>query len=319
MPTIVANFVSSISTKKNGDFASKMWASYTQLNPGVYSDAIATEFKRRMKPDYIDSSGVGYYYNTFGPSGLNKTTADWIGIMVTSSATATKTNTKTGAVMKWNMDGTIVAQNNTPAYVKGANAGIVTFTSTDGFGGVTVFNCSSCNLTDLSGLYGFTKLNTFQCNTNQLTALTTYEWTTLVNFVCHTNKLTSLTTYLWDKLAGFYCNSNQLTSLTTYVWPNLAAFYCGSNYLTSLTNTGTNKMSDDNESINLYPTAMVDSRLAYWNSVFSATPPIKNLTLNLGGATMGIPTGGANNADYIGIIANVQAAGYIPTVLIRTT
>lgn len=32
-----------------------MWSSYTQLNPGVYSDAIATEFKRRMKPDYVDN------------------------------------------------------------------------------------------------------------------------------------------------------------------------------------------------------------------------------------------------------------------------
>ena len=39
----------------SGDFASKMWASYTQLNPGVYSEAIATEFKRRMKPDYVDN------------------------------------------------------------------------------------------------------------------------------------------------------------------------------------------------------------------------------------------------------------------------
>ena len=39
----------------SGDFASKMWASYTQLNPGVYSEAIATEFKRRMKPDYVEN------------------------------------------------------------------------------------------------------------------------------------------------------------------------------------------------------------------------------------------------------------------------
>ena len=109
----------------SGDFASKMWSSYTQLNPGVYSEAIATEFKRRMKPDYVDSAGIGYYYNTFGPSGLNKTTADWIGIMVTSSATIAGANAKTGATLKWNLDGTIITQNNLPAYTNGANAGIL--------------------------------------------------------------------------------------------------------------------------------------------------------------------------------------------------
>ena len=256
MPTIVANFVSSISTKKTGDFASKMWASYTQLNPGVYSEAIATEFKRRMKPDYVDSAGTGYYYNTFGPSGLNKTTADWIGIMVTSSATIVRTNTKTGATLKWNLDGAIITQNNLPAYTKGANAGIITFTSIDGFSGVTTVDCSACNLTHLSGLYGVT---------------------------------------------------------------NLVSLYCNSNQLTSITNIGTKNISTDREDLNKYSTAMVDSRLAYYNTMFATNPPIKNLTLNLSGATMGIPTGAGSNTDLLGILAKFTAAGFTATIIVRTS
>ena len=282
----------------SGDFASKMWSSYIQLNPGVYSDAIATEFKRRMKPDYVDSAGTGYYYTTFGPSGLNKTTADWIGIMVTDSATIVKTNTKTGATIKWNMDGTIVTQNNLPAYTKNANAGIITFTSTDGFGGVTAFDCSQCNLSHLSGLSSFVNI---------------------ASLICFNNKLTLLTTYQWSKLTTFGCSGNLLTSLTTYSWPLLVTFNCSGNLLVSLLNTGTRNISVDNESFNLYPTTAVDSRLSYWNSVLAATPPVKNLNINLSGATMGIPTGAGSNPDYLGIIAKVQAAGFIPTISTRTS
>lgn len=425
----------------SGDFASKMWSSYTQLNPGVYSEAVATEFKRRMKPDYVENfvpnggglnatdwidtdadgladlalfptstyasiysivtgsggeghaqrsvenntahkaylflpaaflyagitytvtvtyrsntlftvgaqsalgpvlasspsvfatesfsitpTGNGYvvisnwqslvggwievdsltithtisqnYFNTFGPSGLNKTTADWIGIMVTTNNTLAKTNAKTGAVMKWNMDGTILTQNNTPAYTNGANAGIITFTSTDGFDGVTLFRCDTCSLSHLSGLSGFINLSTLSV---------------------YGNLLTSLTTYTWDNLISFSCHVNQLTSLTTYAWTNLVTFYCYSNKLTSLVNFGTNSMAADNEQLNLYSTEMVNSRLAYYNSMFAVTPPIKNLTLNLSGATMGIPTGAGSNTDLLGILAKFTAAGFTATIIVRTS
>ena len=266
-----------LSSKPSGDFASKMWSSYTQLNPGVYSEAIATEFKRRMKPDYVDSAGTGYYYNTFGPSGLNKTTADWIGMMVTSSATTARTNAKTGATLKWNLDGTIITQNNLPAYTKGANAGIITFTSIDGFSGVTTFDCSAGDLTHLSGLYGYTNL------------------------------------------VNLYCSSNKLTSLTTYAWTNLVNLYCNSNQLTSIANIGTKNISTDREDTNKYSTAMVDSRLAYYNTMFATNPPIKNLTLNLSGATMGIPTGAGSNTDLLGILAKFTAAGFTATIIVRTS
>lgn len=398
MPTIVANFVSSISTKKTGDFASKMWASYTQLNPGVYSEAIATEFKRRMKPDYVENLvpnggglnsldwvdtnadgladgwstngnftttivtgngfsnraqravaiatgnayitlnppflwqiGISYtitvsyrssssivfapdgsrtfppntgnattvtftiiptltfffvyarlpgsamsgdwieidnltitptvsqnYFTTFGPSGLNKTTADWIYLLTTSGNITSRNITKSGALLKWNLDGVTVTQNSLPAYTKGANAGVVTMTSTDGWNGVTAF---ALNVNSFTGVHP--------------------------NF-----------------------NTQNVTSFNTSA--NLLTGRAGSLY-------ATNKMSSANISGNLWTTAMVDAELAYYNTMFAVTPPIKNLTLNLSGATMGIPTGAGSNPDYLGIIAKVQAAGFIPTISTRTS
>lgn len=375
----------------SGDFASKMWASYTQLNPGVYSDAIATEFKRRMKPDYteyllglkgdafVDSnldgladqfsilgSGNAYsivtgngfannaqriektdttylalrvtgvtagssntytftyrsnkpviitnsnivlpantgnaisytfsaifnaaytsltfsygapteigdwvevgdlemvsnipsnYYTTFGPSGLNKTTADWIYLLTTSGNIVSRTITKSGNLLKWNLDGVTVTQNILPAYTKGTNAGVVTMTSTDGWSGVTAL----------------------AINTNSFTGV-------------HPN-----------------FNTQNVTSFNTSA--NLLTGRAGSLY-------ATNRMSSANISGNLWTTAMIDAELAYYNTMFAVTPPIKNLTLNLSGATMGIPTGAGSNTDLLGVLAKFTAAGFTATIIVRTS
>lgn len=388
----------------SGDFASKMWASYTQLNPGVYSESVATEFKRRMKPDYVEnlvpnggglnatdwidtdadgladgftvanaptatietvlcprgqritraggnafpsfqtaagvvSPGVSYtitihwyssmvsngvdrgarvlsnasassfyltgaanqwnqqtliynlqdltwlsvgiasaivgdflivdfitvspttsqnYYNTFGPSGLNKTTADWIYLLTTSGNIVSRAITKSGNLLKWNLDGVTVTQNNLPAYTKGTNAGIITMTSTDGWSGVTAL----------------------ALNTNPFT--------------------------------GIQPNFNT---------PNVISFNTSSNLLTGRAGSlyATNKISSANISGNLWATAMIDAELAYYNAMFAVTPPIKNLTLNLSGATMGIPTGAGSNTDLLGILAKFTAAGFTATIIVRTS
>ena len=198
------------------------------------------------------------YFKTFGPSGLNKTTADWIYLLTTSGNITSRTITKSGSLLKCNLDGVIVTQNNLPAYTRGTNAGIVTMTSTDGWSGVTAL----------------------ALNTNPFT--------------------------------GVQPNFNT---------PNVTSFNTSSNLLTGRAGSlyATNKISSANISGNYWTTTMVDAELAYYNSVFASTPPIKNFTLSLSGATMGIPTGAGNNPDYLGIIAKVQAAGFIPTISIRTS
>lgn len=68
-------------------------------------------------------------------------------------------------------------------------------------------------------------------------------------------------------------------------------------------------------------TAAIDAFLAYANTYFATNTPIKNSLFQLGiSATtnMGIPTGGNNNTNRLGIIAKYVAAGFTATVTVRT-
>ena len=78
-------------------------------------------------------------------------------------------------------------------------------------------------------------------------------------------------------------------------------------------NCGTLNLSD-----NRFFTAAIDSQLAVINAYFTTNTPIKNLTINLSGGTMGIPTGGIHNVDLLGIIAKHAAAGFTATITVRT-
>ncbi len=68
-----------------------------------------------------------------------------------------------------------------------------------------------------------------------------------------------------------------------------------------------------------FSTTEVDATLAMINAYFASNTPIKNVIINLSGASMGIPTGGANNTDLLGIIAKHTAAGYTATITVRTS
>ena len=263
----------------------KMWASYIQLNPGVYSDAIATEFKNRMKPTYVDSNGTGYYYNTFGPSGLNKTTADWIYLLTCSGDLTQEAMTKSGAVTKWNLDGTIITQNSPPAYTKGSNAGIITMSSIDGWSGVTAMFVSSTNYSGILPRFNFVGIN----GANAITWINC-TMTGDINLSLGTPKPT---------IQNFAINS--FVSIS------------------GLGNMLSNNISSMSLNFNVFSTSEVDRVLAYYNTMFAATPPIKNLTLDLSGATMGIPTGAGSNTDLLGILAKFTTAGFTATIIVRTS
>lgn len=70
---------------------------------------------------------------------------------------------------------------------------------------------------------------------------------------------------------------------------------------------------------NRFTTSAVDSQLSVINTYFSSVTPIKNLGVNLSGTTMGIPTGGANNTDLLGIVTKHVAAGFTATITVRTS
>lgn len=66
------------------------------------------------------------------------------------------------------------------------------------------------------------------------------------------------------------------------------------------------------------PTSAVDAQLKVINDYFAINTPIKNVTINLAGTRMGIPTGGSSNVDLLGIISKHTAAGFTATITVRT-
>ena len=65
-------------------------------------------------------------------------------------------------------------------------------------------------------------------------------------------------------------------------------------------------------------TAGVDAWLAWANAFLATNTPVRNSLFYLAGTGMGVPTGGNNNADRLGIIAKYTAAGFTATVTTAT-
>jgi len=66
------------------------------------------------------------------------------------------------------------------------------------------------------------------------------------------------------------------------------------------------------------PTAEVDEILLDLDTYFTNNTPINNLTVNLSGAGMGIPTDGNNNANRLHLMAEYVSAGYTATITNNT-
>jgi len=99
--------------------------------------------------------------------------------------------------------------------------------------------------------------------------------------------------------------------------PVTISFYeCG---LTGLLRTWKTSLATVNFLNNNCNTAELDAFLSFLNTFYATNTPIKNLSLVLGGADMGIPTGGASNTDLLGIVAKFVAAGFTATITVRTS
>jgi len=287
--------------RRNGvsSFADKMWASYVSLNPGTYSAAVKTEFINRCKPTYVDSAGTGYYYNTFGPSGLNKTKADWIYFLTGNGAGSGGYAVKSGVVIRWNFGNTIISTNTPGNY----NVIYVSLTSTDGWTGVTDFRILAKNYIDYCPTFNLPNVTLFNCQTNGFVGV--------------------VPNWPMPKVTACYFNSNLFTGVIPDHNVPLCVTYSPSAN-TGITGFAGNKvitrnMATDASNLLSVPTAGVDARLKAYNDMFAVTPPIKNLTLNFSGANMGIPTGGSSNADLLGIMATFSSAGFTATIIIRTS
>jgi hypothetical protein len=68
-----------------------------------------------------------------------------------------------------------------------------------------------------------------------------------------------------------------------------------------------------------FSTANVDKLLKALADWYQNNAPTANCTFTLSGANMGIPTGGASNADITRLVGYYTAAGKSATVLVRTS
>lgn len=114
-------------------WAEKMLDSYMEINDHItFTQAQQDSILERLSEDYITT--------TFA----DKDTCDFFLYFQnsnTSTNLTTRTNTKTGATLRWNYGaGNVYNQNNLPAQI---NNGVITVTSEDGFGSWTVFNIST--------------------------------------------------------------------------------------------------------------------------------------------------------------------------------
>lgn len=192
-----------------------MLASYKARNPqqAAWLDSnptIQTEFLARL------SAPAGYLYTTFGPAGQNKAVCDFVYLFRTTGNITTRTNTKSGAALRWNVDGTVYVQTNLPTHTLGAGAGIVTVSSTDGWSGVTIFDLNTNNFDcpfPQSIVTAMTGLQQFYINRNQFSGT----WTvalpaTLLYFYIYNNQFSGAwTVSLPATLQNFLIYNNGLS------------------------------------------------------------------------------------------------------------
>ena len=304
-----------VRTVRNGAVVGKV---YVELEPATWPEKMLNSYVAINAP-YVTYTQVekdtilgrlstAYIISTFGPAGQNKTICDFMMIFWNSNTTTaltTKTNTKTGATLRWNYgNGHIYSQNNLPAQV---NSGVISLTSTDAFSGYTTMDLSANTFRYKFPIGSLPSgLSIVYLHTNQFTG----DWA---------NKtLSSVITQL-------YLYSNQFTGGIPNVTPHITNVFNFRAYSPNNFSSASNvtifrrAMTFFNIQSNALPTAKVDELLHNMNLYYTANVPTQNCTIDLSGATMGIPTGGASNTDLVALQAIWTAAGKTLTITVRTS
>lgn len=162
-------------------------------------------------------------------------------------------------------------------------------------------DCSSLNITDLTGIEAFTNLTWLNCYSNQLTQLDLSNNLALYYLICSSNQLTSLNLGSNTLYTTIACGSNQITSLDISNCDGLNALVCEGNQIssldlsgkTALTNLqcGTNNMSslDVSDCIGLVTLTCYENNLialdvsqnTLLNDLRCATNPINGLDVSM--------------------------------------
>lgn len=297
------------------------------------------EFIKRMQPTYTDGSTTGYYYNTFGPSGQNKTVADFIMLFKAGGNLLANAWTKSGATLRWNQDGTITSSNTMPAYTRGTNLGIFTVSSVDGWSGLTLLSIPQAYISVNSFLGNFPNvLGTLKTSGSKLMIDTNLNkirvnligqpLSTLLNY--YIQKYSSVPgglkmnidnlsgglygTYIytpeggtiWSNIYGNLTNLGSILSTSTQYLNitnhnlivgtlanlNIPDSLSGIRIYNTSASGGTSvwnkNVADYNASNCQFTTQAILDQLTVIKNQLTITAPIKNLTVNVNGSTMGI-------------------------------
>ena len=117
-------------------WADDMLYSYKALNPeqAVWLEMTADGQNAQIELWNRLKAG-GYLHTNF----YHKDVCDFVFLLKITGNTTGRDIQKTGTALRWDIDGTVYSQNNLPTHALGYGAGIVTFSTVDGWGGVTKF------------------------------------------------------------------------------------------------------------------------------------------------------------------------------------
>jgi hypothetical protein len=264
-------------------------------------------YTQAEKDTILGRLSQSYIVNTFGPSGQKKTVCDFFMIFWNSNTTtalATRANTNSGATLRWNYGaGNIYTQNDLPGQV---NTGVISVSSTDGFSSLSLLN-----------MRGNSFIRNFPIGSlpGSITYLSIYTNSFIGDWALKTlnNSFTSFNIFA-NKFSGSPPKiSSHITNGLIY-----AVYSCEFNSASNLTEFR-KAMTEFRLDGNALQTAKVDELLHNLNLYYTANAPTADCTINLSGATMGIPTGGASNSDIIALQNIWTAAGKTLTITVRTS
>lgn len=144
------------------EWPDKMLASYLSINSHAPpSPTACAELLSRLQPS-------GYLHTVFGPTGLNKFECDFLKLFEFNGDLTTRSISKTGDVLRWDVDGTGYIQNDWPIHMYDPlEPNVVTLTTTDGWSGIGSFSMSNNNLTGEMPYFGdLDAMAYFHCDNN---------------------------------------------------------------------------------------------------------------------------------------------------------
>jgi peptidoglycan/xylan/chitin deacetylase (PgdA/CDA1 family) len=322
--------VSNFSSPKQ--ITSRTWSELMQYS---YTDVINTHvtWTTAQKTLILGRLQEQYIIDTFGPAGQNKTVCDFFIFLQVNPAYLThiaRTITKSGATLRWNFGGgNIYSQNNLPAQTSTTE---VSFTSTDGFSGVTALSLNPNGFINniFKITYYFPNATTIiiagDANGKMSGNISSFNFINTAAYINLSNNLfigdlSAMT--IPDSCGYFDLNSNLFTGTAPSISANhlgggALLYYCYSNKFTgfggSLVSRNTWDFQLGNNQIN---TTGITSIITKFNNYFSAHAPTHNLSITLttgAHTTNGTITGGETNSDLVNLKAVFVNAGYTCTV-----